>query len=93
MLDSSKRSSLGRAALVVFAAFALATAAVSPVSAQEKASVRLKWVAQAQFAVQRHAHEDPVHDRDTRGLGRRENAAIDAADHQHHQQGNRPELG
>ena len=50
MLDSSKRSSLGRAVLVVFAASALATAAVSPVSAQEKASVRLKWVAQAQFA-------------------------------------------
>ncbi len=50
MLDVQNRFRLGRAALVLSAAFALATAAVSPAAAQEKASVRLKWVAQAQFA-------------------------------------------
>lgn len=50
MLDVQNRFRPGRVALVLSAAFALATVAASPAAAQEKASVRLKWVAQAQFA-------------------------------------------
>lgn len=50
MLDLRNRFRPGRAALAVAAAFTLALSAVSPASAQEKATVRLKWVAQTQFA-------------------------------------------
>ncbi len=50
MLDSRLRAGVARVAFLVASTFAVAAVPFGSAVAQEKASVRLKWVAQSQFA-------------------------------------------